>query len=109
LLLALVFSVPLRAQLKVEKTEPPANSTTNIAPKQIQVWFKESPVIRATRITLMGPAGVVKLAIPVTDGSSISASIVGLLPDGAYVATWQSAGIDGRVQRGQFRFIVKTR
>jgi methionine-rich copper-binding protein CopC len=109
LLLAIVFSVPLGAQLKIEKTEPPANSTNNFAPKQIQVWFKDAQVVRTAKINLTGPAGLVKLAIPVSDGRSISASVVGGIPDGAYVATWQSVSNDGRVQRGQFRFIVKTR
>jgi methionine-rich copper-binding protein CopC len=109
LLLAMIFNLPLFSQLKIEKTEPPANSTNNIAPKQIQVWFKDATVIKAARINLTGPGGLVKLAIPVTDGRSISASIVGVIPDGAYLAVWQSAGIDGRVQRGQFRFTVKTR
>ncbi|HLH32684.1 MAG TPA: copper resistance protein CopC [Terriglobia bacterium] len=110
LLFAIVAGAPLYAQAKIEKTEPVANSTISAAPRQIQIWFTDAPVaIKAIKLNLIGPLGPVKLAIPVTDGRSVSAAVVGSLPDGTYVATWQSAGIEKRVQRGQFRFTVKTR
>ena len=108
LALAVAIAVPLYAQTKVERTEPPANSTNQIAPKQIQVWFNDLLPATSTLLNLAGPRGTVKLAVPVVDGRSISATVVGDLPDGAYLATWQWAG-NGRVQRGQFRFIVKSK
>jgi methionine-rich copper-binding protein CopC len=109
LLFVVAFTIPVYAQVKIEKTEPAANSMNNTSPRQIQIWFNESPVLGLTRINLTGPTGGVKLAAPVFDGRSVSAAVVGVLPDGAYVATWQAAGNSGRVQRGQFRFAVKTR
>jgi methionine-rich copper-binding protein CopC len=109
LLFVVAFTIQVYAQVKIEKTEPAPNSMNNTPPRQIQIWFNEAPVLGFTRINLTGPAGGVKLAAPVFDGKSVSAAVVGVLPDGAYVATWQSAGINGRVQRGQFRFAVKTR
>ena len=108
LALAAAITIPLYAQTKVERTEPPANSTNQIAPKQIQVWFSEALPATGTMLKLAGPRGAVKLALPVVDGTSISATVVGDLPDGAYLATWQWAG-NGRVQRGQFKFIVKSK
>ena len=109
LLLAVGFSIPLHAQMKVEKTEPAANSTNDVSPSQIQIRFTEMPAYGLTKINLNGPTGPIKLAALVFDGKSVSAAIVGVLPDGAYVATWQSTGSNARVQRGQFRFIVKTK
>ena len=109
LLFVVAFTIPLHAQMKIEKTEPAANSMNNTPPQQIQIWFNEAPVYAFTRINLTGPIGGVKLAALVFDGQSVSAAVVGVLPDGAYVATWQSVGSNGHVQRGQFKFSVKTK
>jgi methionine-rich copper-binding protein CopC len=109
LLFVVAFTIPLHAQMKIEKTEPAANSMNSTPPQQIQIWFNEAPVYAFTKINLTGPIGVVKLAALVFDGRSVSAAVVGVLPDGSYVATWQSVGNNGRVQRGQFRFSVKTK
>ena len=108
LLIAVALTAPLYAQFKLEKTEPAANSTNDSAPKQIQIWFNEAPINNTVKINLTGPHGLVKLASLVINGSSISAAVVGTLPDGAYLVSWQSAGEAGHVQRGQFKFIVKT-
>jgi methionine-rich copper-binding protein CopC len=109
LLFVVAFTNPLHAQMKIEKTEPAANSMNNTPPKQIQIWFSEAPVYAFTKINLTGPIGGMKLAALVFDGKSVSAAVVGVLPDGAYVATWQSVGNNGHVQRGQFKFSVKTK
>ena len=109
LLFLVAFTIPLHAQMKIEKSEPVANSMNSTAPRQIQIWFNEAPVYGFMKINLNGPTGGVKLAALVFDGRSVSAAVVGVLPDGAYVATWQSAGTAGRIQRGQFKFAVKTK
>ena len=109
LLFVVASAIPLYAQMKIDKTEPVANSTNNTPPKQIQIWFNEAPVYGFTKINLVGPIGGVKLAALVFDGKSVSAAVVGVLPDGAYLATWQSANNSGHVQRGQFKFVVKTK
>lgn len=109
LLFVVASTIPLYAQMKIEKTEPAANSMNSTPPRQIQIWFNEAPVYGLTKINLTGPGGGVKLAALVFDGKSVSATVVGVLPDGAYTATWQTAGNAGRLQRGQFKFTVKTK
>jgi len=109
LLFVVAFAIPLHAQMKIESTDPAANSMNNIAPRQIQISFNEAPIFGLTKINLTGPTGGVKLAALVFDGKSVSAAVVGVLPDGTYIATWQSAGNNRQVRRGQFRFTVKTR
>jgi methionine-rich copper-binding protein CopC len=109
LLLVAVFAYPLLAQIKVERTEPAANSIGSIMPNQIVVWFTQGTTLRLAKMNLMGPSGVIKLAAPVIDGNSLSATIVGTLSDGTYVASWQAMGENGRLQRGQFRFTVRTK
>ena len=109
LLFVTALTSPLYGQMKIEKSQPVANSVNNPPPQQIQIWFNEAPVFGLTKINLTGPIGGVKLATLVFDGKSVSAAVVGVLPDGAYIATWQSAGNGGHLQRGQFRFAVKTK
>ena len=109
LIIALAVAIPLYAHMKIEKTAPAADSMVNSAPKQIQVWFNETPDIKVTKVSLTGPSGPAKLAAPSLDGKSIVAGVQGTLPDGAYTAAWQSAGDDGHVQRGEFKFTLKTK
>src|SRR5579884_2281185 len=92
LLFAVLFTAPLHAQMKIEKTEPAANSTTATSPSQIQIRFNEMPVYGTTKIDLIGPVGAMKLSALVFDGNTVSASVIGVLPDGAYVVRWQTAG-----------------
>jgi methionine-rich copper-binding protein CopC len=40
-------------------------------------------------------------------GNSLAAEIKGVLVDGTYTVTWQSAGDDGHLQRAEFKFTVK--
>jgi methionine-rich copper-binding protein CopC len=103
------LAIPLYAHMKIEKTARAADSTVNAPPKQIQVWFNETPDAKVTKMSLTGSSGAVKLGAPSVDGKSIAAAIVGALPDGAYNASWQSAGDDGHAQRGEFKFTVKTK
>lgn len=109
LILAIALAIPLYAHMKIQKTEPATDSTVNAAPKQIGVWFDETPDIKVTKMSLSGPSGPAPLAAPRVDGKSISAAIAGSVPDGAYTASWQSAGDDGHVQKGEFKFTVKTK
>ncbi len=71
LLFIVAFIIPLHAQMKIEKTEPAANSMNNTPPKQIQIWFNVAPVYAFTKINLTGPIGGVKLAALVFDGGSL--------------------------------------
>jgi len=107
--IALAVAIPLYAHMKIEKTVPAAESTINAAPNQIQVWFNETPDIKITKVSLTGPSGAATLASPSIDGKSIVARVQGTLPDGAYTAAWQSAGDDGHVQKGEFKFTLKTK
>jgi len=107
--LVVMVAVPLYAHMKIEKTEPAADSTLKAAPKQIQVWFNEAPDVKVTKMDLTGPSGAMKLAPPRVDGKSIAATVQGPLSDGAYTATWQSAGDDGHVQKGEIKFTLRTK
>jgi methionine-rich copper-binding protein CopC len=38
---------------------------------------------------------------------SLMASVGDAMPDGTYTVSWQSAGDDGHLQKGEFTFSVK--
>ena len=109
ILIAAVTAVPLFAHMKVDKSEPAANSTVTASPSHVQVWFSQAPDIKVTKLSLTGPAGAVKLSTPKANGKSIVLNVEGQLNDGVYTAAWQSAGDDGHVQKGEFKFTVKRR
>jgi methionine-rich copper-binding protein CopC len=106
-IIALAVAVPLFAHMKILKTEPADGSTVTSSPKQVQVWFDETPDIKVTKMTLTGPGGAAKLGVPKLADKSIQAPVPGSLAGGAYTVDWTSAGDDGHVQKGQFKFTVK--
>jgi copper resistance protein C len=103
----LAISIPLFAHMQVEKSEPAAGSTVTTAPKMVQVWFSEAPDLKVSKMTLTGPSGPVELEAPKAIGHSLAAVIRGAVVNGAYTAAWQSAGDDGHLQKGEFKFTVK--
>jgi len=107
---ALVAAVatPLFAHLKILKTVPATDSTIATSPKQVEVWFDEAPDLKVSKMTLMGPAGAVKLGAPQVKDKSLFAAVQGNLADGAYTTSWTSEGDDGHVQTGMFKFTVKS-
>lgn len=96
------------AHMKLAKTLPAADSTVTSKPAKVQLWYSQAPDKAVSRITLAGPSGAVKLG-PVEVGSdkSMSATVEGATPDGAYKVSWQTAGDDGHVQKGEFAFTVR--
>lgn len=96
------------AHMKLAKTLPAADSTVTSKPAKVQLWYSQAPDKAVSRITLAGPSGAVKLG-PVEVGSdkSMSAAVEGATPDGGYKVSWQTAGDDGHVQKGDFVFTVR--
>jgi methionine-rich copper-binding protein CopC len=109
ILLAALAVTPLFAHMKLEKSEPAADATVSAPPAHLKIWFSESPDVKVSKLNLTGPSGTVKLSTPKADGKSIVSDIEGQIGDGVYTATWQSAGDDGHVQKGEFKFTVKRR
>ncbi len=112
--LALFFVAVLSAHLKVEKTFPVADGVVTEAPKQIQVWFSQSPTLAVSALALEGPAGRVELG-KVAPGKadnkpdqSLVADVVGTLVPGKYTARWKTSGNDGHIQTGTFEFTLKS-
>jgi methionine-rich copper-binding protein CopC len=105
--------VGLSAHLKVEKTLPETGTTIEVAPKELRVWFSQSPTVPVSSLTLEGPNGKVdvgKVAAGQTDGKpdrSLTAVITGSVVPGKYTASWKTSGSDGHIMTGTFEFTVK--
>lgn len=102
------LTVGVRAHMKLVKSEPANGATVATAPTAIGLFFSEKIDPSVSRIVLKGAAGDVALAAPQAMGANrLTAPITGTLSDGAYTVTWQSAGKDGHIIKGQLAFSVK--
>lgn len=105
---AVAFGAGLSAHMKFDKADPAAKAALTAPPGSIQVWFTEAPDPKISKLDLKGPSGPVKLTgLHVMDKMSLMALVGDAMPDGAYTVSWQSAGDDGHVQKGEYTFSVR--
>lgn len=109
LVLLAVLAAGLSAHLTVVKTMPADESTVSDRPARVQVWFTQQPSARVSRLDMKGPGGNVPLGeLEIDrDDRSLSAIIETALAPGRYEVSWRTAGDDGHVMRGTFRFTVE--
>ena len=95
--------------MKVTKTSPEADATLSVAPEAVQLWYSQAPDVAVSKVTLTGPGGEVPLRVRSGPENSLEGRIQGdgELPDGSYVVTWQAAGDDGHIQKGEYGFTLK--
>jgi methionine-rich copper-binding protein CopC len=102
-------AVTVFAHMKAAKTEPAADATLTAPPTKVQVWFTQAPDPKVSKLALTGPGGPVTLKDfkVVAADKSIVAIVDGAPGQGRFTASWQAAGNDGHIQKGQFSFSVK--
>jgi len=88
------------------KTDPPAHATLKASPSRIQFWFEEKPDMTVTKISVKGPAGPVEAAVHTVSEKVVAADFKSKLAPGEYTVTWQTAGDDSHISKGQFSFTV---
>jgi hypothetical protein len=103
----IVASATLYAHMKVEKSEPAADATVTAPLKTVQIFFSEAPDVKVSKLEIKGPSATTKLAMLHVMDKSLMAMVEGDTPDGSYAVSWQSAGPDGHIQKGDFVFTVK--
>jgi len=104
--LVLASTTLLQAHMKLAKSEPAANAVTKPLP-HVQVFFTEAPDLKVSKLELKGPSPATKLVQLHVMDKSLMAVVEGDMPDGAYTVSWQAAGTDGHIQKGDFAFTVK--
>jgi methionine-rich copper-binding protein CopC len=102
----LASSAILGAHMKFEKAAPVPDSTVTAPVKTIQMWFSEAPDPAVSRIDLVGPRGPIKTTGLHAMDKSLMVMVDAPTPAGGYTVNWQSAGDDGHVQKGEFKFTV---
>lgn len=112
---ALLTAVTLPAfHMRVEKTTPVEGATIAVAPKQIQIWFSETPTLVVSSIILTGPSGKIELGrlTPGKNGdtpdNSVVADVRGALSPGKYLVSWKTSGKDGHMLTGTYEFTLKS-
>jgi len=76
---------------------------------EIRLVFTEAAELAFTRVELLGPQGVVRLASPAFAGAdkrTVVTLIDAPLVAGQYTVTWQVAGADGHPVRGKYTFSI---
>lgn len=108
-LAALAFATPVvLAHMKVVKTVPEQGSTVSKVPTAVQVWYTQEPDGPISKLSLEGPQGDVKLLVHPGEDNSLMGMIEDAnLGNGDYHVTWQTAGDDGHIQKGEYTFTVK--
>jgi copper resistance protein C len=105
---ALALSAWLQAHTKLEKSEPADGAVLAAAPKTVQLFFNEKPDMKVSKVEVTGPSGKVELGPAHSMAAKdIMAAFKGTLAAGKYTVSWQAAGDDGHVSKGEFAFTVK--
>jgi methionine-rich copper-binding protein CopC len=107
IVITLTLGTALSAHMKFDKAAPAAKSTVTAPPTSIQVWFSEAPDLKVSKLELKGATPIKLSELHVMDKTSLMAMITDPMPDGPYTVSWQAAGDDGHVQKGDFTFTVK--
>lgn len=108
-LFAGVFATLALAHNKLLKSDPAPNAILKTAPKQIEMWFAEKPDLTVSKLAVKGPSGAVDMGpVRASAENAIVADVKGKLADGQYVVSWQTAGDDGHVSKGDFNFSVQS-
>jgi methionine-rich copper-binding protein CopC len=94
------------------KASPAIDGEVTQAPTQLVLWFSEPPEVKLSSVKLRSEADTTQLITtgPVAAGpepKSIAVPVTGRLAPGAYQVVYRTAGTDGHIVRGKYRFTLK--
>jgi methionine-rich copper-binding protein CopC len=102
--------MPVR-HLALSRAEPAADSTVTVAPTQLRLFWTEAPTVAATTVRLTTASNqVVQVAAPKPDAKDakiLNVAITGQVTPGVYTVTWRTAGQDGHVLNGSYKFTYR--
>ena len=96
------------AHMKVAKTAPEEGATLNASPDTVRIWYTQEPDRAVSKMKLRGAGVEMELDVKADSDKSLTASLDAALSDGNYTVSWQTAGDDGHIQKGEFSFTVKS-
>jgi len=109
-MLAVVLALATTAygHMALQSAMPAADSKITAPPPSLQLTFTEAPDLAVSKLDLAGPTGAIRLNnLHVMNDNMLMAMVGGEMPDGEYTVAWQSAGDDGHLQKGTYKFTLK--
>jgi hypothetical protein len=100
------FAGALLAHNQLLKTDPAAKAAVKASPARVTFWFGEKPDMTVTKVVVKGPSGVVEATVHTVSEKVLAADFKSKLAPGAYTVTWQTAGDDSHISKGEFTFTV---
>jgi methionine-rich copper-binding protein CopC len=97
---------------RLVNSAPAKDSTVNVPPQRLQLWFNEVVPLGATRVRVT-PAGGAAIALTAPTRAKAEADspvefvFSRPLADGRYTVDWATASADGHAVNGSFTFTVR--
>lgn len=92
------------------KAVPAIDGTVTTAPTTLTLWFNERPDVSLSNIRLRGPDSalvVTTAARAAEDSMALVTEVRGALAPGLYTVQYRTAGPDGHVMRGSYKFTLR--
>lgn len=92
------------------KALPAIDGTVATAPTTLTLWFNERPDVSLSNIRLRGPDSALvatTAARAAQDSMAIVTEVRGTLAPGLYTVQYRTAGPDGHVMRGSYKFTLR--
>ena len=109
--IASAMGAPPELHMALQKTEPAMDSTVTVAPTMLKLYWTQSPRIEVTQVRLWSAANKrVTLGTPkLSDASQLvlEVPITAPVADGVYTVTWRTAGDDGHIMNGTYKFTYR--
>lgn len=103
--LVALAAVPASAHDQLLSTDPADGSTLDHTPAAVTLVFSEKVLDISTTVVVSGPAGDVPASVAV-DGGTVTATLTGDQPNGAYTVTWRIVSSDGHPVQGTFGYAL---
>ena len=100
------FAGVLLAHNQLLKTDPAAKADVKASPARVTFWFGEKPDMTVTKVAVKGPSGAVDTTVHPVSEKVLAADFKSKLAPGVYTVTWQTAGDDSHISKGEFSFTV---
>ena len=98
--------------LALLKSEPGADSTVAAAPTTLRLFWTEPPTIAATTVRLTSASQqVIQVGAAKADDKDakiVNVPVTGQITPGVYTVTWRTAGTDGHVLNGTYKFTYRS-
>ena len=109
--ISLVAAKAPARHMALVRSEPAADSTVSVAPTTLRLYWTQSPKLDLTQIRLATAANQqVTLGAPKISTANqliLDVPVTGQVAPGVYTVTWRTAGDDGHVMNGSYKFTYR--